>query len=144
MSKEIVKEYTNGDLTVVWKPAKCIHAGICVNTLPQVYDPKAKPWIKAENATIEELQAQINQCPSGALSYYMKGEQPVAAAEATPAATKVEIFANGPLVVHGTLSVTDAEGHTTQKENRTFFCRCGQSANKPYCDGTHKKVGFEG
>lgn len=72
MEKEIVKEYSNGELTVVWKPAKCRHAGVCVNTLPKVYNPKEKPWIKPENATTEELKNQINKCPSGALTYYLK------------------------------------------------------------------------
>ena len=71
MEREIVKKYSNGELTVVWKPNKCIHSGECVKALPQVYNPKEKPWIKAENASTEELKAQINKCPSGALSYVM-------------------------------------------------------------------------
>ena len=50
--REIIKEYTNGDLTVIWKPKSCIHAAECVKRLPNVYDPNAKPWIKAENASI--------------------------------------------------------------------------------------------
>ena len=37
--------------------------------ITKVYDPNAKPWIKPENASIEELKAQIDKCPSGALSY---------------------------------------------------------------------------
>lgn len=71
MEKEIVKKYSNGELTVVWKPNLCIHSGVCVRTLPKVYNPKEKPWIKPENATTEELKAQINKCPSGALSFFM-------------------------------------------------------------------------
>ena len=71
MEKEIVKEYSNGELTVVWKPQKCIHAGECVKALPKVYNPKEKPWIKAENASTQALKDQIAKCPSGALSYYM-------------------------------------------------------------------------
>ena len=71
MEKEIVKEYSNGELTVVWKPHKCIHAGECVKALPEVYIPKEKPWIKAENASTQALKDQIAKCPSGALSYYM-------------------------------------------------------------------------
>ena len=70
MEKEIVKEYSNGELTVVWKPQKCIHAGECVKALPEVYNPKEKPWIKAENASTQALKDQIAKCPSGALSYY--------------------------------------------------------------------------
>lgn len=64
------KEYSNGEVTVVWKPELCQHAGVCVKTLPKVYDPKAKPWIKVENATSEDLRAQVSKCPSGALSIY--------------------------------------------------------------------------
>jgi uncharacterized Fe-S cluster protein YjdI len=75
MSKEIIKEYTNGELTIVWKPQTCIHSGICVQTLPAVYHPKESPWIQIENAQTEELKAQIRKCPSGALSYYMNAEK---------------------------------------------------------------------
>jgi predicted GNAT family acetyltransferase/uncharacterized Fe-S cluster protein YjdI len=64
----IKKEYSNGEVTIVWKPEKCIHAGVCVKTLPKVYNPKEKPWIKPENASSEELIAQVSKCPSGALS----------------------------------------------------------------------------
>lgn len=71
MEKEIVKKYTNGELTVVWKPNLCIHSGVCVRTLPKVYNTKEKPWIKPENASTKELKAQISNCPSGALSYFM-------------------------------------------------------------------------
>lgn len=69
MEKEIVKEYSNGELTVLWKPAKCIHAAECVKSLPEVYNPAEKPWIKAENASTQALKDQIAKCPSGALSY---------------------------------------------------------------------------
>lgn len=61
-------EYQNEEITIVWQPKLCIHAGVCVRTLPKVYDPKARPWIKSENATTQELRNQIAKCPSGALS----------------------------------------------------------------------------
>lgn len=70
MGKQI--EYSNGELSIVWQPELCRHAGICVKTLPNVYHPKERPWIKMENATTEELIAQIKMCPSGALSYKLK------------------------------------------------------------------------
>ena len=66
---ETVKHYQKENLTVIWKPAKCIHSGVCVKTLPKVYDPKATPWIKTEHASLEDLKNQIDACPSGALSY---------------------------------------------------------------------------
>lgn len=64
-------EYTNGELTVIWQPDLCVHSGICVKTLPHVYKPKERPWIQIGNATTKELIAQIEKCPSGALSYRM-------------------------------------------------------------------------
>ncbi len=67
-------EYTNGELTIIWHPSICQHAGICVKMLPKVYNPQERPWIKIENATTDELIAQINKCPSGALSYRINKE----------------------------------------------------------------------
>lgn len=63
------KEYSNGEITIKWQPKLCQHAAVCIKTLPQVYNPNASPWISIENASTEELQNQISQCPSGALSY---------------------------------------------------------------------------
>ena len=63
------KEYSNGEITIKWQPKKCQHAAVCVETLPKVYKPKAIPWIVIENATTEELKAQIRNCPSGALNF---------------------------------------------------------------------------
>ncbi|MBO3099661.1 (4Fe-4S)-binding protein [Gelidibacter pelagius] len=62
------KEYSNGEITILWKAEKCIHSGICVKTLPKVYNPKDRPWIKPENATTKALIDQVSKCPSGALS----------------------------------------------------------------------------
>jgi len=62
------KEYSNGEVTIVWQPGLCQHSGICVKTLPKVYNPKERPWIKPENAASEEIIAQVASCPSGALS----------------------------------------------------------------------------
>lgn len=67
--EEKVIRYEAGDITIVWKPQMCTHAGICVKTLPKVYNPKDRPWVKPESATTEELIKQIENCPSGALSY---------------------------------------------------------------------------
>jgi len=63
-------EYSNEEITIVWQPKICIHSAVCVKSLPNVYKPKEKPWITIENASTEELKAQINKCPSGALSFY--------------------------------------------------------------------------
>jgi len=65
-------EYSNGELTIIWQPDKCIHSGICVKMLPNVYEPGKRPWITAGNATTQQLIEQINKCPSGALSYRLE------------------------------------------------------------------------
>lgn len=143
MSAQISKEYTNGELTVVWQPGKCIHAKVCVDTLPNVYDPEGRPWINPENATTEELKSQIDQCPSGALSYYMNAEGKPSEVQVAEK-TKVQIMKDGPLLVTGTLSVESPDGHSETKANVTAFCRCGASHNKPYCDGQHKEINFQG
>ena len=137
--REIIKKYQNGDLTVVWKPQLCIHAKTCVKTLPEVYDPNGKPWIKAENASIDALKAQIAKCPSKALSYEMDGENEL---DSTIQETKIQVMANGPILVHGDLEVTGTDGAVVKKSPTTAFCRCGASNNKPYCDGTHNSIGF--
>lgn len=64
----ITKQYSNGEITVVWQSGKCIHSANCVKNLPQVFNPKASPWINMTNATSEEIIATVNKCPSGALS----------------------------------------------------------------------------
>ncbi|MGW9686951.1 (4Fe-4S)-binding protein [Flagellimonas sp. 2504JD1-5] len=138
---EIKKEYTNGELTIVWKPKKCIHAAECVKALPKVYDPNRKPWIIAEGADTLALKNQINKCPSGALTYFMNGEENK---EEHSLETKVEVLENGPLLVYGTLNVKDKDGKSERKNKTTAFCRCGASNNKPYCDGSHIQVNFEG
>lgn len=74
--EEITKHYTNGEVTVVWKPGICQHSRICWRGLPEVFDPNNKPWINIEGAGTERIVQQVKQCPSGALSFFMndKGE----------------------------------------------------------------------
>jgi uncharacterized Fe-S cluster protein YjdI len=64
------KVYSNVEITIKWQPEKCVHAAVCVGILPEVYNPKASPWIKIESAKIEELKAQISKFSSRALAYY--------------------------------------------------------------------------
>ena len=66
--KTITTTYTNGDVTVVWQPAKCVHSGICVRGLPEVFDPEKRPWVNIEGADTKRIIDQVKTCPSGALS----------------------------------------------------------------------------
>lgn len=60
--------YTSGDLKVLWTPALCQHSGICVRGLAAVFDPRRRPWIDMTAATNDRIEAQVRQCPSGALA----------------------------------------------------------------------------
>lgn len=141
MSKEIVKRYQNDELTIIWQPNKCIHAGVCVKKLPQVYDPEAKPWITANKASAQALKAQIDLCPSGALSYEVFGDE---VKVDNSAITRIEVLEDGPLLIHGHLAISNKNLISESKNTKTAFCRCGHSQNKPYCDGSHVKKGFKG
>ena len=56
---------------------------------------------------------------------------------------KIKVNDNGPYVVTGNFEVVDSEGNVFETKKAVSLCRCGRSSNKPFCDGTHKKIGFE-
>lgn len=134
------KTYETDKVKVIWQPDVCIHAAECVKGLPGVFNQHAKPWINIEGASAEEIKGQVAKCPSGALSI----EDDQESKTETMSSTKIDMAKNGPILVHGMCTITNSDGSVTQKEGVTAFCRCGQSSNKPYCDGTHNTSGFEG
>ena len=141
MKLDITKKYTNGEVTVVWKPALCIHSTICFKGLPEVFNPNIRPWIKPGSASTVQIINQVKQCPSGALTFFTNSEDEEII---TSGETIVEAVLNGPLMVYGNLTVKDKEGNLYKKNKLAAFCRCGASGNKPFCDGSHKKTGFIG
>ncbi len=141
--KDIIKKYTNGEVTIVWKPESCIHSGICFRGLGEVFNPQRRPWIVPGAGTSEQIINQVKKCPSGALSYYMNSDTQDTTVS-VDSETIVEPTPNGPLMVYGNVTVKDSKGTLTKKHKATAFCRCGSSANKPYCDGTHSKINFRG
>jgi len=76
----MTRKYTNGEVTIVWKPHLCIHSGNCVRGLPKVFKSGQRPWIDPQGASTQEIIGQVKKCPSGALSYYLndgkEGMQP--------------------------------------------------------------------
>ena len=72
--KEITKQYSNGEVTVVWKPGMCKHSAICFKGLGEVFDPRKKPWITLEKSTTDKIIEQVKKCPSAALSYHFPKE----------------------------------------------------------------------
>jgi uncharacterized Fe-S cluster protein YjdI len=139
------KTYKKDDLIINWQPEKCIHSTKCwkgVEGLMSVFNPMEKPWIKPENESKERIIEQIKKCPSGALSYdLMNSNEPVRSNKS--ASTIVEVTQNGPLLVHGKIQVKHNDA-IVEKLQTTALCRCGASKNKPYCDGQHRAIGFEG
>lgn len=119
--KEIIRKYTNGEVTVVWQPAICVHSTICFNGLPEVFKPMERPWVTPECSTTERIIDQVNKCPSGALSYYLNAE--VKTKTETSGQSIVEVIKNGPLLVYGNITIKDREGNEVQKNKVTAFCR---------------------
>lgn len=143
-------KYSNGEITVVWKPETCIHSAICFRGLHDVFDPQKRPWVNINGASTERIVEQVRKCPSGALSYFMNAD--IESAEVTDTTVKseeaniinIEVLPNGPLMVKTDCIVTYSDGRQEIKKGNTSLCRCGGSGNKPYCDGTHRKNGFQG
>lgn len=143
--KSLTKKYTNGEVTIVWQPSVCIHSALCwrgEEGLLEVFNPREKPWIKPEGAPTERIIAQVRKCPSGALSFYMNNEEKNVEVENSE--TIVEVSTNGPLLVYGNITLKNDKGVETHVNKVTAFCRCGASSNKPYCDGSHRKIDFKG
>lgn len=127
--KETVKEYKTDEISIVWKPEICIHAALCVQTLPNVYRPTENPWIAIENASTEALMGQINTCPSGALSYKLNKNS-------VNTNVKQEKMENSKVAGKTPLLVD------LVAEKNNAWCACGRSTNQPWCDGSHKETGI--
>ncbi|MFL5731140.1 MAG: (4Fe-4S)-binding protein [Cytophagaceae bacterium] len=71
----MIKKYSNREITVTWKPEVCTHSKNCWKSMLKVFNPQLKPWINLEAAGSEEIMAQIDRCPSNALSYQLNEEK---------------------------------------------------------------------
>ena len=132
-------EYRGESVLVTYDTKRCIHAAECVHGLPNVFDPKAKPWIDPDGAGADELAEVVTRCPTGALKFERLDG---GAAEAVPTENTIAIEAAGPLYVHGEIEVVDSDGTVVTRDTRVALCRCGASKHKPYCDGSHSEAGF--
>ncbi len=80
-----------------------------------------------------------------AAGFVASGETPAlveAEPQAMPRRVEIQPVADGPLVVHGAVELVAGSGHTISRAAALTLCRCGQSANKPFCDGSHARAGF--
>lgn len=112
----------------------CVHAGFCGN-----HDEKVWQMVEHTDDTVVrfKLMQMVERCPSGKLGYEIDG---VPIEPDLPEA--ISVTRNGPYWVTGGLPVTMSNGQTLEVRNRVTLCRCGQSKNKPLCDGTHVEVRF--
>ncbi len=138
------REYTNGEITVYWKPALCTHATTCFAQLPQVFNLRKRPWVNMQGATSEEIIKIVKRCPSEAL--LVKWNKDIEAEKNKPqtieATTIIKLMKNGPYLISGNFKILDSDGIEMDFHDRASLCRCGQSAKMPLCDGTHRKIEF--
>ena len=69
MQEGVARTYRTDLIEVTWEPGLCIHATKCFGTLPEVFDPQARPWVRPEAADPDEVEATVLLCPSRALRF---------------------------------------------------------------------------
>jgi CDGSH-type Zn-finger protein/uncharacterized Fe-S cluster protein YjdI len=133
------RRYKGTDVDITYSLKRCIHAAECVNHLRSVWDKDKRPWINPDGAPVAEVAAVIELCPSGALHYERKDG---GAAETAPSENRIILWRNGPIQIEGDLALQGATV-AIEQETRVTLCRCGASANKPFCDNHHEQIQFE-
>ncbi|MDQ6998882.1 MAG: CDGSH iron-sulfur domain-containing protein [Mariprofundus sp.] len=132
MSKK--QQYKGKEIVVHFDAERCMHAGLCVRTLPKVFESNAEgPWIHPDAADVDALVALIESCPSGALRYDKESQR-----EQAPQFNSVTVEKDGPLTIHANFTLNGVKPDSP----RATLCRCGASKNQPYCDDSHGETGF--
>jgi CDGSH-type Zn-finger protein len=128
--------YRRGDLTMFDDRTLCTRAGYCGDRFRNV-------WAMIADAADPEIAARIRHmsklCPSGRLVTEPDG---AASRDELDYAPSVGVIRDGPLWVRGGVKVVAADGTPYEVRNRVTLCRCGNSGNKPFCDGSHEDAGF--
>ncbi len=148
------RKYSNDDITVYWKPSECIHSAICYKNLLEVFNPSKRPWINLKGGTTNEIIDIVKRCPTDALTYTNNdgtasqkspGKDITLSPEnrSSEDIVKIDIIKGGPLLVEGDVKITNSDGSEVKKPKIAYFCRCGHSSRMPFCDGTHRKIGFD-
>jgi uncharacterized Fe-S cluster protein YjdI len=144
------REYKNDDITVFWRPSKCIHATTCYRELLEVFNPRERPWVNMQGAPTEKIIEVVDKCPTKALEWKWnnpdnKTKQPrekeTITEEEKP--VSIQVMKSGPLLVEGNFSLINEDGIELRSMTMTSLCRCGHSGNMPFCDGSHGKHNFD-
>ena len=142
------KEYSNGEITVLWQPALCIHSANCLIGLPGVFDSSERPWVNMNGANTKEIIKTVDTCPSRALTYLRNAKptirKPRKKTRKTKKFARIQILKDGPAIISGNYIIRDADKKKIHfKTEKAALCRCGASHKKPLCDGTHLLIGFK-
>lgn len=132
------KSYRGNAIEVTFDLEQCTHIGECLRRSPEVFQLRRRPWILPDAATADDVADVIERCPSGALQYRRLDG---GAEERGPEPAVVTPIRNGPLLVRGRVEIRREDG-SVEVMPRASLCRCGASANKPFCDNTHLRSGF--
>jgi len=123
------------DVTLRFDRTRCIHSRHCVLGAPSVFLANVQgAWLHPETVAVEQVVAIAQACPSGAIRYERHDGGPQ---ESPPAVNVLRLRENGPYAVHAEIDIA-AHGAMT----RATLCRCGKSANKPFCDNSHRAAKF--
>ena len=137
--RDHARTYSNDAIEVRWEPRFCIHTKNCVRGLGAVFNPEARPWVQVDGADADRIAETIETCPTGALHFRRLDGGPQ---EEAPEETAIAPQHNGPLFLRGHLRIVDENGALIREDSRVALCRCGASRNKPFCDGSHRRIGF--
>ena len=129
------------DASVFFDASKCIHSRGCVLSHPDVFVPNVQgEWIHPDAQSVEVLLQLAKNCPSGAIRVARKipaaGQS--ADSDSVPMVNTLRVRENGPLAIESELLI----GGEAQTSPRATLCRCGESKNKPFCDGSHSAANF--
>ncbi len=133
------ESYSAGNVTVHDNRGVCAHAGKCTDGLPSVFRLRQEPFVDPAGAMAAEIAAVVRQCPSGALSVSIDGVEQTGEAE-EPC---ILIVPSGPYAVRGAVELEGTELGEGQPTVPLTLCRCGQSRNKPFCNGAHWNHQFD-
>lgn len=133
-------DYPGDRATVTWNGPLCIHIGECGRARGDLFVAGRKPWCQPDVSSDDEVEDVVLRCPTGALSAtFADGSRP----EKPSLINTIHVSYNGPLFVRGELDIDDAPGDVPGLAFRAALCRCGESANKPFCDNSHENAGFK-
>jgi uncharacterized Fe-S cluster protein YjdI/CDGSH-type Zn-finger protein len=138
VARRRIQHYATDEIEVTFDPSRCIHYAACIRRLPAVFEAAARPWIRPEAAPPEEIAEAVRACPTGALHYrLLRGGAAEQAEEA-----RVRVLRDGPVVISGDVVVALEDGTEVVHDTRVALCRCGKSGNMPFCDNTHRAIGW--